>query len=87
MPCKVRSGLFSDERRVLVDAGDNRWFGFVDCRWLKNKVEEGEDEILAKVVLVEGDTFQARMPGDAPRSSLFVGSTDRLVPQPDSVQA
>ena len=81
LPCQVKPGPFSDERMVLVIADDSEWFGFVNVRWLKKRGSEGKDEVLARVVDVEGPTFRARIPGNAPQSELFQGRVDRAVPQ------
>ena len=79
LPCEVKAGPFSDERMVLVIADDSEWFGFVNVRWLKKKGLEDQDEVLARVVDVEGPTFRARIPGSALQSELFQGRVDRAV--------
>ena len=86
LPCEVKPGPFSDERMVLVSADDNEWFGFVNVRWLRKNGSGNQDEVLAKVVDVEGPTFRARIPGNALQSELFQGRVDRAVPN-DPVQA
>ena len=81
VPCEVRPGPFCNERRVLIEDGDNEWFGFVATHWLKDKVEEGRDQVLAKVVDIqlEKGTFHAAIPGNAPKPSLFEGQVNRAV--------
>lgn len=81
LPCAVQPGAFSDERLVLVQVEGSEWFGFVQARWLKDRVSEGADEVLASVVDVRERTFRARIPGDSFRSSLIEGKLDcaRLV--------
>ena len=79
VPCEVRSGPFSNERRVRIEIDGNEWFGFVNTQWLRNKAEQGPDEVLVKVVNVKGDAFQAIVPGNAPKPSLFEGQMDRAV--------
>ena len=86
LPCEVKPGPFSDERMVLVIADGSEWFGFVNVRWLKKRGLEDRDEVLARVVDVEGPTFHARIPGNALQSELFQGRVDRAVPS-DPVQA
>ena len=86
LPCEVKPGPFSDERMVLVIADGTEWLGFVNVRWLKNQSSEGRDEVLARVVEVEGPNFRARIPGNALQSGLFQGRVDRAVPG-GSVQA
>lgn len=78
IPCKVAQGPFSDERVVHVQADGKEWSGFVNVKWLKEGVERGVDEVLARVVEVEGETFYADIPGDALQSSLFEGSVRRV---------
>ena len=80
VPCKVKSGPFSNERRVLIDTGENEWFGFVSTDWLLNKEEEGDDQILVKVVSIEGDIFHAIVPGSAPQPALFEGHLSHVGP-------
>ncbi len=77
IPCKVARGAFSDERAVHVQADGKEWSGFVNVKWLKEGVERGADEVLARVVEVEGETFHARIPGDALQSELFEGCVER----------
>ena len=86
LPCQVKLGPFSDERMVLVVADGSEWLGFVNIRWLKKQGSESNDEVLARVVAVEGPTFHARIPGNALQSELFRGRVDRAVPS-DPVQA
>ena len=86
LPCQVKPGPFSDERMVLVIADGSEWFGFVNVRWLKKRGSEGRDEVLARVVDIDGPTFHARIPGNALQSKLFQGRVDRAVPS-DPVQA
>lgn len=86
LPCEVSRGPFSDERTVLVIGDDSEWGGFVNTRWLRRKIPEGKDEVLARVVDVKGPIFLARIPGDALQSSLFQGRVDRVIPG-DPVQA
>lgn len=80
LPCKVKPGPFSDERMVLVDGEDGEWFGFVNTRWLKKRHPVGEDEVLARVVTVDGPIFRARIPGEALQSRLVEGRVDRAMP-------
>ena len=80
LPCEVSPGPFSDERTVLVIGDDGEWGGFVNTRWLKKKTLKGKDEVLARVVDVDGPIFLARIPGAALQSSLFQGRVDRVVP-------
>lgn len=80
LPCKVKPGPFSDERMVLVNGEDGEWGGFVNTRWLKKRHSVGEDEVLARVVAVDGPTFRARIPGEALQSRLVEGRVDRAIP-------
>ena len=47
--------------------------GFVNTRWLKKKTLKGKDEVLARVVDVDGPIFRARIPGAALQSRFFQG--------------
>ena len=78
IPCEVAGGPFSDERAVHVQADGKEWSGFVNVKWLKKRVEKGFDEVLAKVVDVNGQTFHARIPGHALQSELFEGNVKRV---------
>ena len=86
LPCEVKPGPFSDERVVLVVAEDSEWLGFVNVRWLRRHGSEDRDEVLAKVVDIDGPTFHARIPGNALQARLFQGRVDHAVPG-DPVQA
>ncbi len=50
LPCEVRSGPFSNERRVYLKFGDDEWFGFVNVTELEQKVLEGADRVKAVVI-------------------------------------
>lgn len=64
---------------VLVRVEDSEWFGFVNIRWLREKVETGEDNVIARVVNVEGPEFSALIPGNAPNSGLIERRVDHAV--------
>ena len=85
-PCEVKPGPFSDERVVVVRADGSEWIGFVNVRWLRYQGSEDTDEVLAKVVDVDGSTFRARVPGNALHSGLVQGRVERAV-RSDPVQA
>lgn len=85
VPCRVGNGPFPDERRVSVDIDGNEWFGFVNIRWLRHKVKEGDDEILVKVVDVSENTFTGRMPGNSIERSFFEGQLAKVAPN-DNLQ-
>ena len=86
MPCRVRRGPFPDERMVLVRWEGSEWSGFVNAEWLRHRVDEGHDEVLAKITAVEGERFTAIMPGSSFGSSTVEGYVDRWVPADDPVQ-
>ena len=79
LKCEVNPGPFSDERMVLVEGEAGDWFGFVHVRWLKNDNERGPNEVLAKIVEVDGPTFRAGIPGSAYRRGLLEGRIDGRV--------
>lgn len=85
-PCRVRRGPFPDERMVLVRWEGSVWSGFVNAEWLRHRVEEGPDDVLAKVRAVDGERFTAIMPGISFGSSTVEGHVDRWVPADDPVQ-
>ena len=88
LPCQVKPGPFSDERMVLVELDGAQWFGFVNERWLYQKVATGEDHVLGKVVdVTTNGTFSAMIPGNAPGSSTIEGSVDKWTPVSDPLQA
>ena len=80
IPCEVAPGPFSDERAVRVRADGKEWSGFVNIKWLQKQVERGADQVHARVVEVEGETFRARIPGHALQSELFEGQVKRVEP-------
>ena len=87
MPCRVRRGPFPDERMVLVRWEGSEWCGFVNAEWLRYSVEEGDDEVLAKITAVDGERFTAIMPGSPFGSSTVEGRVDQWVPADDPIQA
>ena len=87
LPCKVKPGPFGNERMVLVEVNETRWFGFVNEQWLYKKVESGDDHVLGKVRRVEGDTFYAMIPGNAPAPSLISDSVSGWTRVDDSLKA
>ena len=79
LPCEVKPGPFTDERRVLVHGEGGNWVGFVNVRWLQEKeAEDGHNAVLAKVVEVEESSFRARIRGSALAGGLFEGRRDRV---------
>ena len=79
LPCEVKPGPFTDERRVLVQGEGGNWMGFVNVRWLHEKeAEDGHNAVLAKVVEVEESSFRARIRGSALAGGLFEGRRDRV---------
>ena len=81
LPCEVKPGPFTDERRVLVRGEGGDWIGFVNVRWLQEKeAEDGQNLVLAKVVEVADSLFRARIPGNSPHGGLFEGRRDRVAP-------
>lgn len=87
MPCRVRRGPFPDERMVLVRWEGSEWSGFVNTEWLRHGVEQGDDEVLAKITAVDGRRFTAIMPGSPFGSSIVEGPVDRWVPADDPISA
>ena len=86
IPCEVRPGPFSDERRIQVDSDSGEWVGFVPARWIENP-DRHESRVLCTVVEIAGDRFVARIPGYAALGSGFTGSVDRAKPSVSSLQA
>lgn len=72
IPCEVKPGPFPDERVVLVESEKNSWIGFVDLRFLQNPIQEGKTQVLARVVSVKGDQFQATLPGHSLAASRVI---------------
>ena len=48
LPCEVKPGPFTDERRVLVHGEGGNWMGFVNVRWLQEKEAEGRAQCGAR---------------------------------------
>jgi hypothetical protein len=71
LPCEVKPGPFSDERFVLVSDGGRDWLGFVPENRLREPITEGRTSVLASVVAVLGEKFQALLPGSALMSTPF----------------
>ena len=75
LPCTVSPGPFSNERAVKIDLGDWRWIGFVNVCLLKEQIEEGPDQVLANILRLSDNTFEASIPGEAVQGALLQGST------------
>ena len=75
--CTVSPGPFSNERAVICDLGDRRWLGFVNVNALRNKIEQGEDQVLANILDMTDETFEASIPGEAIQGALLEGNTEQ----------
>jgi hypothetical protein len=81
IPCEVKSGPFSDERMILITSPRGEWLGFVHVATLREPILEGETYVRAVIIEIgEGDTFNARIPGEPLASSMFEGMLDRVQP-------
>jgi len=70
--CKVKPGPFSNERVVRVDTPNGPWVGFVNVRYLKEPIENGETEIQARVISANGKTIEVSLPGHSVASSRVI---------------
>ena len=75
LPCTVSPGPFSNERAVKIDLGDWHWMGFVNVCLLKEQIEEGPDQVLANILSLTDNTFEASVPGEAVQGALLQGNT------------
>ncbi len=66
LPCDVRSGPFSNERRIFVKIGESEWFGFVDIAELKES--DGKTFVRAVVLAVRPDAVVLGIRGQSPGS-------------------
>jgi len=80
IPCEVKPGPFSDERLARVRDNGSEWLGFVQTSHLREPILEGATFLDALVVSVAGESFEARMPGEAVTPGLFKGETAKLRP-------
>ncbi len=80
LPCEVKPGPFSNERMVRVRIDSFDWLGFVPISALKEPVTEGHTLIRTLVTDINGDSFEARLPGHAFSSSVFRGSIAKVKP-------
>ena len=79
LPCTVSPGSFSNERAVRIDLGDWHWMGFVNVCLLKEKIEEGTDQVLANILRLTDSTFEASIPGEAVQGALLQGNTNEYM--------
>ena len=63
--CEVKPGPFSNERLVRIPLPEGPWVGFVDTGALKDAVETGSTDVLARVTKVVGSTVTAIVQGHA----------------------
>ncbi len=49
--------------------------GFVNVCLLKEKIEEGPDQVLANTLSLTDNTFEANIPGEAVQGALLQGNT------------
>ncbi len=75
LPCTVSPGSFSNERVVKIDLDGWHWMGFVNVCLLKEKIEEGPDQVLANILSLTDNTFEASIPGEAVQGALLQGNT------------
>ena len=80
LPCEVKPGPFSDERMVRVQTDDFEWLGFVPISALESPVDQGKTCISARVTDIQGNCFQAILPGHAITSTFFRGDISRVKP-------
>jgi len=71
IPCEVKPGPFSDERRVRLSSAIKEWVGFVPVSVLQAPILEGETKIRVFVVEVQNDRFSAKIPGEGIGSTLY----------------
>lgn len=64
IPCEVKPGPFSDERRVRIASDSGEWLGYVPVSYLQEPILEGQTKIRALIVDVSQDTFCAKIPGE-----------------------
>lgn len=68
LPCEVRRGPFSDERKVYVRSALGDWFGFVNTSELEKKVSEGKDRVRGLVLAIESNHIILGINGQSPAS-------------------
>lgn len=79
LPCKIHKGPFPDERMVVIQLGETKWEGFVNTRWLKDENQlAGTSAVLAWISDVTSNSYQARVPGVAPQSTILEGPLEQL---------
>ena len=80
LPCRTRGGPFPDERLAMIELDQTKWAGFINVNWLKDKERiEGNNEVLATISFVEGDTYSVIVPGCSPTSERLEGRIEDLV--------
>jgi len=83
IPCEVKPGPFTNERLIRVESLYDPWVGFVNVRFLKDDILEGSTLVRGRVVSVEGDTFEAKLPGHAIESApIFRGQRGQVTLAP-----
>lgn len=78
VPCEVRSGVFPDERRVVLESFAASWGGYVFARELKDPIENGRTAIAATVVERANGQVAVRLPGQSSRSSYLTLPEEQL---------
>ena len=75
IPCEVKPGPFSDERRVRIkiNSSSKEWVGYVPVSYLQEPVTEGETKIRVLIVDVHDDSFCAKIPGEGIAGTLYGG--------------
>ena len=71
VPCEVKPGPFSSERRVRISSPVGEWIGFVPVQYLHEPIVEGRTTVRVRVVGVQGESFSARVPGQSITNPLF----------------
>ena len=73
LPCQVRPGPFSNERRVYLKVGEREWLGFVNESEIRD-----ERFVKARVLHIEGDRLLLGIRGSSPTSRSFVTERSTL---------
>lgn len=78
IPCEVRPGAFTNERKVLLSSSYGEWIGFVPVAFLQEPIIEGETKIRAVIISVQNGSFSAKIPGDGIGTTLYKDLTSKV---------
>jgi hypothetical protein len=78
IPCEVKPGAFTNERKVLLSSSFGEWIGFVPVSFLEEPIVEGATNVRATIISVQNGSFSAKIPGEGIGATLYQDLTSKV---------